>query len=157
MGTIFLMDTSAYFEKLNLNPDGKDISDCSTRSLCYCLKMDYSELRKMQEGISLAASGTKANWNSFPVLETIILIRNWDKATLVKKIPRYKLAGLLKWPNVRILTESSQHACPIHNGKVVDTWDSTRGRVSSIIFQEKYRSQILKRLDDAGIQSVVSG
>ena len=151
------MDTSSYLEKLNLNPDGKDISDCSTRSLCYCLKMDYSELRKIQEDISVSASGSKRNWNSFPIFEAYLLIRGWDKITFMKKIPRYRLADLLKWPSVRILTESSNHVCPIHNGKVVDSWDSTRGRVSSIVFPENFKAQISRRLKSEGILFVVSG
>lgn len=140
------MDTRQYLQILNLNPDGKDTADCSTRSLAYCLNEDYSKLRKLQDDLSLLLTGSRSNWNSHAVFEPILMSRNWRKILFLRNIPRYKLAKTLMG-KVRIFTESYAHVAPIYNGKVMDTWDSTRGRVSSIFVPDRYLSQVCLRLE----------
>ena len=146
-----MKDTRQYLQILNLNPDGEDISDCSTRSLAYCLNEDYSKLRKLQNDLSVLLTGSKTDWNSHAVFESILQSRNWRKILFKKKIPRYKLAQILKG-NIKIFTESYGHVAPIHNGKVIDTWNCTRGRVSSIFVPEKYLANLCVKLTHFGIE-----
>ena len=127
----------SYWRKLNLNPDKELVSDCTTRSLAFCLDKtspkEYKALREKQTEISVAISGKKTDWNAHYVFESILRVNDFIKIIFIRKIPRWKLAEMLKELKVKIFSESYGHVSPIQNGKIYDTWDCTRGMVYSIL------------------------
>lgn len=144
-------------EITNLNPAGENISDCSTRSIVYCLGTDYEKTREIQDKIALLLTelhGVKTYWNEYPVLEAIMVSRGWVKIMFRQKVLRYRLAQMLK-SRIRIFTESSGHVAPIYDGKIVDTWDCSKGRVFSIIVPRRNLNSIASRLEENSVDFVV--
>ena len=147
------------FEKLNLNPDGELISDCSTRTLAFCLKMDsadgYRKLRQLQENIAVAVCSKKSDWNALYVAEAILLSRGWFKVIFPGKIQRKRLAELMARFPAKIFTSSYRHVSPIYKGKVWDTWDCSKGKVTSMLAPLENSSKILRKLKAEKINYVL--
>lgn len=145
-----------HFKKLNLNPSGDEISDCTTRALCFCLnKDDYDAIRRKQDEIAVAVSGKKSDWQAYYVFESFLFSKGWLKIVFPKKIVRWKLAEMLKDHSVKLLTESYGHVSPIWKGFIWDTWDCSRGRVAGLMYPDKSQKELFKTLDVNNIQYVL--
>lgn len=109
--------------------------DCTTRAISFCTGVDYSAIREEQ---LRNAKGTYLTWRHDAVWSKSLLSRGFAKIVLDKRhISRatfLKLAKSLPVFTGKIATVSSGHIAAIDmvSRKVLDTWNSSGGRIKNI-------------------------
>lgn len=127
--------------------------DCTTRAMTYCLsgKMTYREIESEQyrlAHIRHTRRNTTGTWDS-------VLVRrgfNWVQLNNLKS--RANIASYLASVDTPMVTLSRSHACAIHKGKVIDTWDSRGGRVYGILAKNEDIDKIITILSLHGIEAI---
>lgn len=116
-------------------------NQCTTRAIFFCLEenIPYDDIRKEQERNASVYRVFGARWNTKRGWEPCLLNRGYVRIVLKHTIRRDVLARMLKDCG-RILTHSSHHCAAIMNGKVYDSWDSTRGRVDYVLVKQEYKN-----------------
>lgn len=122
-------------------PPCKFKNQCTTRAIFFCLeeKIPYNNIRKEQERNAYRKYEYGARWNTRQGWEPCLINRGYVRIVLKHTIRRDVLARMLKDCG-RILTHSSHHCAAIMNGKVYDSWDSTRGRVDYVLVKKEYKN-----------------
>lgn len=113
---------------VNMNPQGDEIGDCSTRALAYVFKqsMSYSQckLKQVAAAQALGSQYWENRWRD--VAEE----NGWKKIKLNKHVTAAKVAEVLanhvKNP---VFVKSRRHVAIVDNGAVVDSWDSRCKRI----------------------------
>lgn len=112
-------------------------NDCTTRCISYCTGIDYMQIRNEQ---LINAVKHAATWRTNYVWAISLEQRGFKQFTLPKKISR---AVFLKKFSNKITTgifatHSSGHIAAIDMVKkqVIDTWDSTGGRIDYMYIHE---------------------
>ena len=125
------------FETTNVRPSNwnehtHNKGDCTTRSMTYCLNgaMSYEEIEAEQYRIGKEKGRVR---NATGVWDEIMLRRGYTWIQLEKRVSRQMIANYLSNFENAMITISRGHACAIHMGKVIDTWDSRSGRVYGIL------------------------
>lgn len=128
-------NTSVSFLEINNNtPKSLNVKgDCTTRCISFCTGVDYMTIRNEQLHNSAYAGIT---WRSRIVWEQSLVSRGFKVINLNKRMSRktfIKTFGNVITNGI-IATHSSGHiaAIDMSKKKVIDTWDSTGGRIDFI-------------------------
>ena len=135
-------------------PDSLDIKrDCTTRALSFCTGLDYCLIRDEQ---FKNAVGTNLTWRHTAVWEKSLLSRGFTKIFLnrrhVSRATFIQLSKTLPVSEGKIATVSSGHVAAIDmaSRKVLDTWNSSGGRVKYIYVPMPQRETYLNWLRKIG-------
>ena len=135
-------------------PDNLDIKrDCTTRALSFCTGLDYCLIRDEQLKNAL---DTNLTWRHTAVWEKSLLSRGFTKIFLtnryVSRATFIRLSKTLPVNEGKIATVSSGHVAAIDMAtrKVLDTWNSTGGRIKYIYVPLSQREVYLDWLRKVG-------
>lgn len=132
------MVNTEYFEyRRNTPSDIKSKSDCTTRCIALCTGEEYMTIREEQL-LNCAYSGV--SWRCREVWERSLISRGFKFVSLPRSITRKSFIKMFG-DDVKsglIVTGSSGHiaAIDMKKKKVLDTWDSSRGRIKYIYVHE---------------------
>lgn len=118
-------------------PDGLKIkNDCTTRCISFCTGIDYSLIREEQLR-NAKILGSIYTWRHDRVWEQSLLNRGFVKITLKRHVSRATFIRLSKSFSLNegiIATMSSDHVAAIDmkERKILDTWNSSGGRILKI-------------------------
>jgi hypothetical protein len=135
----------------NYNTTDFNIGDCTTRSMCYVLQgeLSYEEIEAEQYKIG---GLMKKPRNMTGVWDKVLLNRGFVWIQFNETyITRQTLATILKDFINPMVTISSGHACAIHQGKVIDVWDSRGGKVYGLLVREIDNNCIIEKMSQYGI------
>lgn len=116
------------WKMVNMNPQGDEIGDCSTRALAYAFRstLSYSQC-KFKQVAAAQALGTQYWENRW---RDVAEANGWKKIKLNKHVTAAKVAEILanhvKNP---VFIKSRRHVAIVDNGAVVDSWDSRCKRI----------------------------
>ena len=117
----------------NRSSNAKYVGDCSTRTLCFCTNMPYDDMQQYQFKLSHVLG---CSWKNTRVIEKILKDYGYTSLRLPRRISRSVFIRMFKhaFQSGIIATLSSGHIAAIDmaQGKVLDTWDSTGGRIYKI-------------------------
>ena len=125
----------------NSDKRGNNKGDCTTRCICFCTGEDYLTIQKEQMA---NVARTKAGWNerltwrSPKVWKQSLFNRGFCEIILPRRVSRKVFLKLFKDSGIDdgiIATRSSGHVAAIDmkSKKILDTWDSSGGRIRSIL------------------------
>lgn len=126
--------SESFLEIKNNTPKTLKISgDCTTRCISFCTGIDYMEIRREQ---LYNASYYDLSWRTQNVWERSLISRGFKSIRMPKPITRKTFIKTFG-NNIKhgfIATVSSGHVAAIDMSKqkVLDTWDSTNGRITLI-------------------------
>lgn len=108
--------------------------DCTTRAICFCTGLDYDSVQREQLRLS-SLSGYA--WNNVRVWGKILFRHGYNEISLPRKVSRATFIRLFSNHGLDsgiIATLSSGHIAAIDMAqkKVLDTWDSSGGRIYRI-------------------------
>ena len=112
--------------------------DCTTRCISLCTGIDYKLIRAEQLRNAAQTRSSFLTWRHDTVWEKSLLSRGFIKVTLMRRhVSRATFLKLAKTCNVHsgiIATVSSGHVAAIDMGtrKIMDTWNSSGGRITCI-------------------------
>jgi hypothetical protein len=142
-------DTTAMFESSNNRDPSLTINnDCTTRCIVHCTGEDYMKIRNEQFSNS---SITGCAWNNINTWSKSLTSRGYKRydmpryitrATFIKKCGKYIKTGI-------IATRSSGHLAAIDmaKGKVLDTWNSTGGRIKTMFIHESQYDTVVNAIN----------
>lgn len=121
----------------NFNRNDYNIGDCTTRSMTYCLNgiginMTYNDIEAEQYKYAKIYHGPR---NGCKIWDKVLTNRGFSWVQLNVRRNRAVVANVLHAIESPMVTISSGHACAIHKGKVLDTWDSRGGRVYGLLMR----------------------
>ena len=135
-------------------PDSLDIKrDCTTRALSFCTGLDYCTIRDEQ---LKNAFGTSLTWRHNSIWEKSLLSRGFIKIFLdrrhISRATFIKLSKTLPVNDGKIATLSSGHVAAIDmaSRKILDTWNSSGGRITCIYVPLSQREVYLDWLRKVG-------
>lgn len=125
---------------VNNRPDsGNHHGDCTTRCICLCTGEDYMTIQneQMTNARKMSKLTWKLTWRSESVWSKSLTSRGFSKIMLPRKVARKTFLKLFANCGLNdgiIATKSSGHVAAIDMKamKVLDTWNSTGGRIISI-------------------------
>jgi hypothetical protein len=141
-------DTTTLFESSNNRDPNLNINnDCTTRCIVHCTGEDYMKIRNEQFSNS---SITGCAWNNINTWSKSLTSRGYKRfdmprhitrATFIKKCGKYIKTGI-------IATRSSGHLAAIDmaKGKVLDTWNSTGGRIKTMFIHESQYDSVVNAI-----------
>ncbi len=132
------MVNSEFFEYTSNTPSNiKSRSDCTTRCIALCTGETYMTICEEQL-LNCAYSGML--WRCRDVWEQSVISRGFKFMLLPRRITRKSFIKMLgnDIKSGMIVTGSSGHiaAIDMKKKKVLDTWDSSRGRIKYIYVHE---------------------
>ena len=142
-------DTTAMFESSNNRDPSLTINnDCTTRCIVHCTGEDYMKIRNEQFSNS---SITGCAWNNINTWSKSLTSRGYKRydmpryitrATFIKICGKYIKTGI-------IATRSSGHLAAIDmaKGKVLDTWNSTDGRIKTMFIHESQYDTVVNAIN----------
>lgn len=138
----------------NYNTVDFNKGDCTTRSMCYCLNaigvnMSYTEIEAEQYKIG-KVRGTPRNATG--TWDKVLTNRGFSWVQLNTQKNRAIVANILHTIDNPMVTISSGHACAIHKGKVLDTWDSRGGKVFGLLLKDEDIEMTMDILNKYGIE-----
>ena len=139
-------------------PDELNIkNDCTTRCISFCTGEDYLKIRTEQIANAKAIGKSYLTWRHDVVWQQSLLSRGFEKIVLNKRhVTRatfLKLAkNLSSLANCIIATISSGHIAAIDmvSRKILDTWNSSGGRITSIFVPHAVKHLYLDWLSKEG-------
>ena len=138
-------------------PDGSTYQrDCTTRCISFCTGVDYETIRAEQFKHAHDSGKTWMTWRHTAAWEKCLLSRGFTRLNLDKRhVSRstfLKMAKSLPVHDGKIATVSSGHVAAIDmvSRKVLDTWNSTGGRILYIYVPSKTRDLFYSWLKKAG-------
>jgi len=134
----FIIKTSKHKDDVDIidnRPAGSNCKrDCTTRCICFCTNESYDTIRSEQ----LAnAAALNSNWRRRNVWSKSLFKRGFSEIDLPRKVSRSTFLRLFKDSGIDdgiIATLSSGHiaAIDMKKKKVLDTWNSSGGRIYKI-------------------------
>ena len=139
-------------------PDDLNIkNDCTTRCISFCTGEDYSKIRAEQLANAKATGKSYLTWRHDVVWQKSLLSRGFEKIVLdrrhVSRATFLKLAkNLSSLAKCIIATVSSHHIAAIDmaSRKILDTWNSSGGRITCIFVPSAYKHVYYNWLVEAG-------
>ena len=134
-------------------PDSLKIkNDCTTRCISFCTGIDYSLIREEQLRNAKILGGFYT-WRHDRVWEQSLLNRGFVKITLKRHVSRATFIRLSKSFSLNegiIATMSSDHiaAIDMKERKILDTWNSSGGRILNIYVPASQETAYKKWLYD---------
>jgi hypothetical protein len=137
-----------FLERYNPRPSNlKTKTDCTTRCITYCTGEDYMVIRNEQMQNSRRYGGS---WQVMRIwskslesrgFKMIVLPKHMSRATFIKRFSSKITSGIFA-------TRSSGHIAAIDMAKrkVVDSWDSTGGRITHMFIHESQYDMVSKLL-----------
>lgn len=128
-------------------PDGVDLkNDCTTRCISFCTGIKYEDIKAEQLEYARKSGESWATWRHLVIWEKCLLARGFVALFLDKR--RISRATFLKMSKTlpvhegKIATVSSGHVAAIDmaSRKVLDTWNSSGGRILKIYVPEKFKN-----------------
>ena len=116
-------------------PEGSNYKrDCTTRCICFCTGEDYNKIRNEQFSF---ARMMNLPWRTQRVWSKSLFNRGFSEINLPRKVSRATFLKLFKDSGINtgiIATLSSGHIAAIDMAqkKVLDTWNSSGGRIYKI-------------------------
>lgn len=142
----------------NVRPDDYNThdynsGDCTTRALAYVLKgiMSYNEIEEKQYSLA-KVRGTRRNTTGTWDLVLREFGYSWIQIKSGNYTQRGKLANLLAFQKEPILAVSRTHVAALHNGEIIDTWDSSRGKIFCLLVSNFEIDAIVSTLNVHGIE-----
>ena len=119
---------------------GNHHGDCTTRCISFCTGVDYLTIQKEQfANLAKAKSGWSCGltWRSPTIWTKSLLTRGFCELILPRKVTRKVFLRMFNDSGIdygTIATKSSRHVAAIDmkTKKILDTWDSSGGRIISI-------------------------
>lgn len=146
--TVKAIPSGSIFEHYNPRPANLKISgDCTTRCIAYCTGEDYMKIRAEQ---LIASAEIGMTWKHIKVwskslesrgFKKLLMDKRMTRATFIKKYSSKITSGI-------IATRSSGHIAAIDMAKkkVVDSWDSTGGRILMMYVHSSQYDEVVKAL-----------
>jgi len=146
--TVKAIPSGSMFEHYNPCPTNLKIKgDCTTRCITYCTGEDYMKIRAEQLTASAKIGMT---WRHIEVwskslesrgFKKLLMDKRMTRATFIKKYGSKITSGI-------IATRSSGHIAAIDMAKkkVVDSWDSTGGRILMLYVHSSQYDEVVKAL-----------
>ncbi len=131
-------------------------NDCTTRCISLCTGIDYNLIRSEQLHNAAQARSSFLTWRHDMVWEKSLLSRGFIKVKLMRRhVSRATFLKLAKTCNVHdgiIATVSSGHVAAIDMStrKIMDTWNSSGGRITCIYVPKSQSETWFKWLYDIG-------
>lgn len=131
---------------------GDNCGDCTTRAMTYCLngEMTYREIEDEQYRLAKIRHTVR---NANGVWDSVLIKRGFSWVQLDTLKSRANIASYLVSVESPMVTLSRTHACAIHKGKVIDTWDSRGGRVYGILAKNEDIDKVIYILSLNGIEA----
>lgn len=127
------------FEYKNNRPNHRTVKgDCTTRTICSMVSLSYDDIMEEQHRNAKLFNG---KWNMIRIWSMSLTTRGYVCLRFKKRISRATF--LTKYGNTIdhgiIATVSSGHVAAInmHTKKILDTWNSSGGRIRQIYVPEK--------------------
>jgi hypothetical protein len=147
------------FVATNVRPENyntKDFNkgDCTTRSMFYALngEMTYEEIEAEQYRIGKERGTVR---NMLGTWDKVLTNRGFEWIQFSNNIVRQRLATYLNDIETPMVTISRGHACAIHKGNVIDTWDSRGGRCYGILVKSCEIGNVIKIIEGIGVECEV--
>ena len=128
-------------------PDGVDLkNDCTTRCISFCTGIKYEDIKAEQLEYARKYGEYWATWRHLVVWEKCLLARGFVALFLdkrhVSRATFLKMSKTLPVHEGKIATVSSGHVAAIDmaSRKVLDTWNSSGGRILKIYVPEKFKN-----------------
>ena len=138
-------------------PDGVNVkNDCTTRCLSFCTGVDYSTIKAEQLKNAREHGRGFYTWRHDRIWERSLMSRGFVKLVLdrrhVSRATFLKLAESLPVHDGKIATVSSSHVAAVDMSarKILDTWNSSGGRVKSIYVPEAQKDVYYRWLKAVG-------
>ena len=132
--------------QVNMNPEGKDINDCTTRALTYILTprgLTYAELRKEQNSAAINSRGSAKYWNYANIWHHPLTTRGYTRIEFTGRQPtRTTVAKCLSRCAYPMAVESIHHVAVIEAGKIIDSWNSKGGHVTVIYVPTEHVDEV---------------
>lgn len=134
----FIIKTDKHKDDVDVidnRPDGSNYKrDCTTRCICFCTNESYDTIRSEQFANAAALNN---NWRNRNVWSKSLFKRGFSEIDLPRKVSRSTFLRLFKDSGIDdgvIATLSSGHiaAIDMKKKKVLDTWNSSGGRIYKI-------------------------
>lgn len=156
---------TAVWEETNVRPTDynsrtDNCGDCTTRCLTWLLKGDYRAIEARQYELAkefnwkYVHNGWNYHRNTTDVYSVILHENGYKWIHLTKTKARGQLAVILSKFN-GMASLSRTHICPIANGKVIDSWDSTAGQVFGLCVKVEEIEGVRSALREVGIETEV--
>lgn len=136
-------------------------NDCTTRCISLCTGVDYMTIRNEQLFTAKAMHGGYT-WRHDRVWEKSLFSRGFAKIMLKKHMSRATFIRLAKsnsmLPKNMIATASSTHiaAIDMNSLKILDTWNSSGGRILSIYVRKDDVQAYLDWLKNIGYNAIAA-
>lgn len=130
-------------------PDGRNYKrDCTTRCICFCTGEDYEKIRTEQ---FYYATMMNRPWRNIKVWRKSLFKRGFSEIDLPRKVSRATFLRLFKDSGIdtgTIATLSSGHIAAIDMAKkkVLDTWNSSGGRIYKIFVPDSQYNLYINKI-----------
>lgn len=130
-------------------PDGRNYKrDCTTRCICFCTGEDYEKIRTEQ---FYYATMMNRPWRNIKVWRKSLFKRGFSEIDLPHKVSRSTFLRLFKDSGIDdgvIATLSSGHiaAIDMKKKKVLDTWNSSGGRIYKIFVPDSQYNLYINKI-----------
>ena len=145
--------------KTNVRPEDYNThdynsGDCTTRAMAFVLRgiLSYKEIEAKQYSLAKVRNtrrNTTGTWD--------LVLREFNYSWIEIKSGNYtqrgRLANLFAEFNEPILAVSRTHVAVLDKGQIVDTWDSSRGKVFALLVSDFEIAKVSARLSEAGIDN----
>lgn len=125
-------------------PDHADAGDCTTRAISFCTGMEYGDVRRAQDEMSVVMTNTASNWNVDKVWTRILTESGWSILMLGKNARRGTLAKMVG--GCTCVTHSNGHVAAVFDGGVYDSWPSASEVVDWIVVPSAEKKRVMKNL-----------
>ena len=138
-------------------PDDMDVKrDCTTRCISFCTGVDYNTIYNEQRYNAAIAKSSYLTWRHDAIWEKSLLSRGFTKLILdrrhVSRGTMLRLMSTLPVDDGVVATVSSGHiaAIDVKKRKILDTWNSSGGRVYKMYVPNTQRDVYYNWLKDNG-------
>lgn len=109
----------------NPNPDGRRTDDCAIRALCKALGVSWAEASVMLSAKALAMGTTQTNKAT---VNAVLHENGFRRRALPDTCPDCYTAKMFCMDNPRglFVVCFDQHIAVVEDGRIFDSWDSTR-------------------------------
>ena len=123
----------------NRETGGNHNGDCTTRCISFCTGVNYLTIQKEQfaNAVKMSTDWRKFTWRNSKVWSQSLLSRGFCEIILPRHVSRKVFLRMFKDSEINdgiIATKSANHVAAIDmkTKKILDTWDSSGGRIISI-------------------------
>lgn len=124
--------------------------DCTTRCMVFCTGEDYNKLLAEQLANAKRA-GRGYTWRQSRIWKKSLFSRDFNEIILRRHVTRATFIRMMKDSGIQhgiIASVSSSHVAAINMAtmQVMDTWDSTGGRITSLIVPKAQKEMFMRAL-----------